>query len=154
MDVVITTRLHGTVLALKNGVPAIAIDPIAGGAKIRRQAETIGWPLIFNADEITDEDLQKAFDYCLTEAARTEARMCAGRAKKMVEDVRDEFIATLVNPTEIDRRYQARTTMLEDNEWMLPFENAKTSAPGVPRRVRKTIRERIIGFIGHIIWRA
>ena len=44
MDVVLTTRLHGMVLALKNGVPAIAIDPIAGGAKIRRQAETIGWP--------------------------------------------------------------------------------------------------------------
>jgi exopolysaccharide biosynthesis predicted pyruvyltransferase EpsI len=37
MDVVLTTRLHGMVLALKNGVPAIAIDSVAGGAKVRRQ---------------------------------------------------------------------------------------------------------------------
>lgn len=33
MDLVITTRLHGTVLAIKNGVPAIPIDPVSGGAK-------------------------------------------------------------------------------------------------------------------------
>ena len=36
MDVVLTTRLHGLVLALKHGVPVVAIDPIAGGAKLRR----------------------------------------------------------------------------------------------------------------------
>ena len=40
MDVVLTTRLHGMVLALKNGVPVVAIDPIADGAKIARQALT------------------------------------------------------------------------------------------------------------------
>ncbi|HET6598251.1 MAG TPA: polysaccharide pyruvyl transferase family protein, partial [Anaerolineales bacterium] len=39
MDVVVTTRLHGTVLSLKNEVPVIAIDPEVGGWKIRRQAE-------------------------------------------------------------------------------------------------------------------
>ena len=39
VDVVVTTRLHGLVLALKNGVPAVAVDPIRGGAKVRRQAD-------------------------------------------------------------------------------------------------------------------
>lgn len=29
LDVVVTTRLHGLVLALKNGVPALAVDPVA-----------------------------------------------------------------------------------------------------------------------------
>ena len=43
MDMVVTTRLHGLELALKNGVPAIAVDPQAGGAKIERQAREIGW---------------------------------------------------------------------------------------------------------------
>lgn len=33
MDVLLTTRLHGLVLALKNAVPVIAIDPIAGGGR-------------------------------------------------------------------------------------------------------------------------
>lgn len=95
MDLVLTTRLHGTVLALKNGVPALAVDPIAGGAKILRQAETIGWPAIFTADALTDEALQEAFDYCLTEGARVKARACRERAMKMIQEVRDEFISAL-----------------------------------------------------------
>lgn len=95
MDAVLTTRLHGIVLALKNDVPAIAVDPIAGGAKIRRQAETIGWPLAFTADALTDEALQQAFDYCLTEDARAKARECGERAIRMAQDVRDEFIGSL-----------------------------------------------------------
>lgn len=49
MDAVVTTRLHGMVFALKN-VPALAVDPIRGGAKILRQAEAIGWPVVFVAD--------------------------------------------------------------------------------------------------------
>jgi hypothetical protein len=154
MDVVVTTRLHGTVLALKNGVPAIAIDPVAGGAKIRRQAETIGWPIILNADELTDEALRQAFDYCLTEAARIEARKCAGRAQKMVEDMRDEFTTMLTEPAELDRRYQARMAMPADNEWMLAFKDTKvkTSAYGVQHKVRKSIRDRMIGFLGLVVW--
>jgi polysaccharide pyruvyl transferase WcaK-like protein len=95
MDIVLTTRLHGTVLALKNGVPPIAIDPVAGGAKIRRQAETIGWPLVFTADTLYDETLQRAFDYCLTGDARAKARECRERAIRMVREVRDEFISSL-----------------------------------------------------------
>jgi hypothetical protein len=95
MDVVVTTRLHGLVLALKNGVPALAIDPIAGGAKIRRQAEAIGWPIVFTADTLTDEVLQKAFDYCLTTSARATVRKCRERAVRTVQAVRDTFIAAL-----------------------------------------------------------
>jgi hypothetical protein len=99
MDIVLTTRLHGMVLALKNGIPAIAIDPIAGGAKIRRQAETIGWPLVFTTDTLTDWALQEAFAYCLTEDARARARGCCRRARKAVERVRDEFMAAMAGLT-------------------------------------------------------
>jgi hypothetical protein len=93
VDVVITTRLHGTVFALKNGVPAVVIDPIAGGAKVHRHAETIGWPIVFTADRLKDEDLQKAYDYCLTAEAREKARECCARAVKRVEAVREQFVA-------------------------------------------------------------
>jgi hypothetical protein len=91
-DVVLTTRLHGMVLALKNGVPALVIDPIAGGAKLRRQAETIGWPLVFTADTVTDEALQRAFDHCLTPAAREEARACAASAAGRLDEIRHTFV--------------------------------------------------------------
>lgn len=92
MDAVVTTRLHGTVLALKNGIPALAIDPILGGAKIRRQCETIGWPLVFNADTLDGAALAQALQYCLTEQARTQARDCAARARAAAWQTRDQFI--------------------------------------------------------------
>jgi hypothetical protein len=54
LDVMVTTRLHGLVLALANGVPALAVDPVAGGGKVRAQAATWQWPAILSAEEVTD----------------------------------------------------------------------------------------------------
>jgi hypothetical protein len=98
MDVVLTTRLHGMVLSLKNGVPAVAIDPVAGGAKVQRQAETLGWPIVLRADKLTGDALQEAFDYCLTEEARQVARGCAQRAVEKLRVVRDCFIKAFSLP--------------------------------------------------------
>ena len=67
MDMVVTTRLHGTVLALKNGVPALAVDPIDGGAKITRQARVVGWPVLHNVESLSHDALLRDFDYCLTD---------------------------------------------------------------------------------------
>src|SRR6266568_892583 len=75
----------------------IANDPIAGGAKIRRQAETIGWPIVFTVDTLTDEALQRAFDYCLTTGARAKARECCEWAMKTAQAVRDECITLLAH---------------------------------------------------------
>jgi Polysaccharide pyruvyl transferase len=108
MDVVITTRLHGTVLSLKNGVPVIAIDPEVRGWKIRRQAELIGWPVIFNVDDLPDEALQGALDFCLTEAARIQARDCRERAKQLAAEVQRGFFAALATGGAIEAAYQTR----------------------------------------------
>ena len=92
MDLVITTRLHGLVLALKHAVPAIAIDPIAGGAKVRRQCEAVGWPVVFTADSLVDTDLNAAFEHCLTAEARDAARLCTRRARVELDALRSEFL--------------------------------------------------------------
>lgn len=94
-DVVITTRLHGLVMALRNSIPALVIDPIAGGAKVRRQADVLGWQVVFNADEMSDAILERALDRCLTEKMRTEATRCRDRAREQVAAVREELVATL-----------------------------------------------------------
>lgn len=96
MDVILTTRLHGVVLALKNGVPVLAIDSVAGGAKVQTQAKTVGWSVVFTVDNLTNDKLQEAFDYCLTDEARQKARECGERAAKMVEKARDEFISAFI----------------------------------------------------------
>lgn len=95
MDAVVTTRLHGLVLALKSGVPAVALDPVAGGAKVLRQAETLGWPYAFAADEVDDADLRTALAACLGEEARRTSRECARRAKLEIEELRGELLHAL-----------------------------------------------------------
>jgi polysaccharide pyruvyl transferase WcaK-like protein len=95
MDMVVTTRLHGIALALNEGVPALAVDPIAGGAKVLRQAEAVGWPIAYTADVLSDEELKHAFDFCLTHEARRKAQYCAERAQAALTAVHDEFIAAV-----------------------------------------------------------
>jgi Polysaccharide pyruvyl transferase len=95
MDVVVTTRLHGTVLAIKRGVPPLVIDPVAGGAKVRRQAETIGWPAVFGADTADPEGVAAALDWCLSEEAREAARACCARGMQTLGRARDEFLGFL-----------------------------------------------------------
>jgi len=91
-DVVLTTRLHGMVLAVKNGVPALAVDPVAGGGKIHRQAAALGWPVALRCDNLSDEALRQALDYCLTADARAVARACADRAATVLRQARDLFL--------------------------------------------------------------
>lgn len=95
MDVVVTTRLHGTVFALKNGVPAVVVDPIPGGAKVLRHARAIEWPVAFTIDDITDEKLVNAYDYCLTAEARRAARRCSDQAVTSLTEVRQQFFAAM-----------------------------------------------------------
>jgi hypothetical protein len=79
-DAVVTTRLHGLVLALAEGVPALALDPIAGGAKVTRQAEALGWPAI--SDPTADgARLDALLRWCLTGEAREAAAACARRGR-------------------------------------------------------------------------
>lgn len=93
MDVVVTTRLHGTVFALKHGVPPVVVDPIAGGAKVARQARTLGWPHLV-ADAFTHEDLERAFDYCASAEARLEAERCASDAVSALTGLRADFVGS------------------------------------------------------------
>jgi hypothetical protein len=101
MDVVVTTRLHGLVLAIKNGVPAVAIDPIAGGAKLLRQASVLEWPICFTADGLDDDRLAGAFEYGLTAAARVKARECAERARTRLTGVRERFLEAFDSPVQV-----------------------------------------------------
>lgn len=96
MDVVLTTRLHGLVLAIKNGVPALAIDSVKGGDKVTRQAHSIGWPLIFAAEDIKEAALLEAFKYCLTKEARSRAHECREQAILSLSTVRDKFLEAFI----------------------------------------------------------
>jgi len=92
MSAVVTTRLHGMVMSIKNGVAPLVIDPVAGGAKVMRQAQTIGWPVAFSVDELDDAKLSEALSYCLSDEARVKAGLCADAARLTVDGVRKQFV--------------------------------------------------------------
>ena len=94
-DLVVTTRMHGLVLSLRAGVPAVAIDPIEGGAKVSRQAEAVGWPAVLLAEEVSDRELGEAFDWCLSDEARERALACASDARSELEELERSFVAAL-----------------------------------------------------------
>lgn len=95
LDALVTTRLHGTVLALKNEVPVLAVDAIAGGDKVTRQAALLGWPEIHALDRASDADLDAALERCLAPGAAQQARACAERARALLADDAGAFAAAL-----------------------------------------------------------
>jgi polysaccharide pyruvyl transferase WcaK-like protein len=99
MDVVVTTRLHGLALALRNGVPAVAVDPVAGGDKITAQARAVEWPCAFAVDEAFDNVMDEALSFALSDEGREQARASAERGRRSVEALREEFVQALVLDT-------------------------------------------------------
>ncbi|NKZ09073.1 polysaccharide pyruvyl transferase family protein [Actinomadura latina] len=86
LDLVVTTRLHGLVLALKNGVPPLAVDPVGGGAKVTAQARAWSWPAVVTVpgdrrDEplLDAAELDRWWDWALSPGG-------AGRAPAVAAD--------------------------------------------------------------------
>ncbi|MES1202434.1 MAG: polysaccharide pyruvyl transferase family protein, partial [Pseudomonadota bacterium] len=84
---VITSRFHGAIEALRHKVPFIAIDQIRGGAKVYDLLANKGWPHVHRIDEADEAqicrdaadlvrapDLEQLLNYrntCIHEANRT-----------------------------------------------------------------------------------
>lgn len=80
LDLVVTMRLHGLVLALAHGVPALAVDPVAGGAKVTAQARAWRWPALLKPGpdgRVDPASLDYWRDWCVSPAGRTAAARAA-----------------------------------------------------------------------------
>lgn len=89
LDVVVTTRLHGLVLALKNGVPALAVDPVAGGGKVAAQALAWQWPAVVVPDDLDRPALDRHWAWCLSAHGRLAAASSRSRAGDAGQPLRD-----------------------------------------------------------------
>ena len=83
LDTVVTMRMHGLVLALRAGVPALAVDPVAGGGKVTAQARAWDWPAVVAADELDAggsgaRRLDELLQWCLSADGRAAAQARAG----------------------------------------------------------------------------
>jgi hypothetical protein len=89
LDAVVTMRMHGLVLALRSGVPVLALDPVDGGGKVTAQARAMDWPAVLGAGDLMREDLDRALQWCLSDHGRTAARSAASRLAWAADDVAD-----------------------------------------------------------------
>jgi hypothetical protein len=102
-DVVATTRLHGALFALALGKPVLALDQVGGGgAKVRSVLTRIGWPLIFDAENASQTEIDRALSAALSP-----------EIVPIVERCRDEAIRQSVAALEASVEAIAATAALD-----------------------------------------
>ena len=95
LDAVITTRLHGLVFAIKRGIPAVAIDAIAGGAKVSAQANSINWPQVHKGDTVDADQISAAVEKCLDGSLDDTVTRSRENALKKLQQVKSDFLRIL-----------------------------------------------------------
>lgn len=95
LDLVVTSRLHGLVFALKNHIPAVAIDPIAGGGKVTAQAAAVKWPYLLDGSRLATSQIADAVAACLDPRVRYYLADSAAIARSGLEELKRRFLSEL-----------------------------------------------------------
>ncbi|MGW7262257.1 polysaccharide pyruvyl transferase family protein [Streptomyces sp. NPDC054842] len=95
LDLVVTDRLHGMVLALRVGVPAVVVDPVEGGAKVTAQARACGWPALVPVERLSDDALDHWWDWCAVSGRGVARDISSGWRRSAAADRAEELVQTL-----------------------------------------------------------
>ncbi|MFA5950050.1 MAG: polysaccharide pyruvyl transferase family protein [Hyphomicrobium sp.] len=95
VDVLVSSRLHGLVFAIKNNVPVVAIDAIAGGAKVTAQTQALNWPHLLDGDTCQVEDIARHVDMCMNGETQKVIARALTTARERLDDLRKEFDRTI-----------------------------------------------------------
>jgi hypothetical protein len=66
-DTMLTTRLHGTLLCLRNRTPFVSVDQQIGGGKVTAVARAVQWPLAIGVESLSFVKLRKLLHAALQE---------------------------------------------------------------------------------------
>jgi hypothetical protein len=83
------------VLALRAGTPALAVDPVAGGAKVSAQARACGWPALVPAERLEVSELDRWWRWCLISGRVAARQVCEEFAAGTARDGADELLRAL-----------------------------------------------------------
>lgn len=95
MDAVITTRLHGAVLSLRNGTPPVVIDSVPEGAKVSRQMKALNWPLAYTIGNLTESDLERAIQTALSQESQKQTEEIIESTLYKLDHIKERFIKSL-----------------------------------------------------------
>lgn len=99
VDVLITNRLHGLVLGLKNSIPVVVVDSVAGGGKVTAQAKALGWPVLIPVEELSVEKLDETVRMCLERDMSPELEKVQQQGHASISKTRGEFLQILASLT-------------------------------------------------------
>ena len=91
-DAIVSTRMHGLVLALKNGVPALAVDPVLGGAKVTAQAHALNWDNIIGCEELTSSAIRDGIERCLASSSKAAVESATGDGLHQISLIKQAFL--------------------------------------------------------------
>jgi hypothetical protein len=95
VDILITNRLHGLVLGLKNSVRVVAVDSIAGGGKVTAQAKALGWPMLISVEELSVEKLDETVRMCLGRDMSPELKKTHQQGYASISTTKGELVQIL-----------------------------------------------------------
>lgn len=84
-EVMVTTRLHGSLISIFHEVPLLAVDQVRGGAKVTRLMNILGHPVV-NAWETSPQDLRDRLEAM---KERSDPAHLAALKAKLVTAARD-----------------------------------------------------------------
>ncbi len=97
VDILITNRLHGLVLGLKNHIPVVAVDSVAGGGKVSAQASALGWTVLIPVEELSVEKLDETIKNCLNQDMRPLLETVHRQAATSLSQTKTEFLDRISN---------------------------------------------------------
>lgn len=95
-EYIVTSRLHGALMAIALGRQVIAIDQIKGGGKVSSVLNRIGWPLVLRADAPEAPARAAMSVACLgSDIAIDALRIAQASMGRMVGQIRQRLIAAI-----------------------------------------------------------
>jgi hypothetical protein len=124
-DLVVTTQLSALILALHNAIPALAVDPVPGGATISRQARLLGWPARLSLTHLQTNNtaLRHWWNWCLSTSGRAAAHRIANR------HTTESLLPELVEVLEATFDREDITTIGSGQRWP-PGHHTSLTRPG------------------------
>lgn len=102
LDLILTTRLHAAVLALKSHVPVIAVDQVENGAKLSRVLKSVSWPYTYIANLNSYEEIKSAARNILSKSNNKTMATTNSISIAQLEDLKESLKICLQNFTKLD----------------------------------------------------
>lgn len=114
-DLIITSRFHGGIEALRSGVPFIAIDQIKGGAKVVPLLSQLGWPYVYKVDNVNLDEIADVASELLKDPKKKHLLDARNKAVSLANDTLESLSEWILSNSVVPQRYLQKVAKNECN---------------------------------------